>query len=60
MNDRATALALAESMPGTVVYDWSTGDQISEWDGHPDVVLSDDEVRKLIAQDYSGGKWAHR
>lgn len=32
----------------------------TDWAGHPDIALSDEEVRALIAQDYAGGKWAWR
>lgn len=35
-------------------------DDAEPWAGHPDTPVSDDELAALIAQDYSGGKWAWR
>lgn len=32
-------------------------DEDDPWAGHPDIVLSDAEVRALIAEDYRSGTW---
>lgn len=35
-------------------------DDEQDWAGHPDIPVSGEELRDLIARDYSGGKWAWR